>query len=182
MAEQILLGQVYSLEGFDYKKNGEDRRRVVFRLGMDKPYKVEKTINGEKKSVREKTFVTAKCFNGLSETIEEYFGGSDNKGRWIQIRGHWEEEEFEVTQEIDHPEDEDIVIELPVKVKQLVFIVSGFSFIGEAPEQSEKPKQEKGKKKTIQFKKKSDKKEKPSADDAKKELANDTEETEEAPF
>lgn len=181
MSKQQLIGQVYNVEGFDYKKNGEDRRRVVFRLGMDKPYKVEKTINGEKKEVREKTFITAKCFNGLSESIEEYFGGEDNKGRWIQLFGHYETEEFEKTVEIDHPEDEDVVIELPVKVQQLVFIVDGFNFIGPAPEQSTESKPKEKKKKTVQFKKKSDKG-KPSADDAKKELESETEDTEEAPF
>lgn len=180
MAKQILIGQVYSIEGFDFKKNGEDRRRIVFRLGMDKPYKVEKVIDGEKKSVREKTFITCKCFNGLSETIEEYYSGDENKGRWIQLTGHYETEEFEKTVEIDHPEDEDVVIELPVKVQQLVFMVDGFSFIGDAPVQQEKPSKEK-KKKTVQFKKKSDKG-KPSADEAKKELEKESVDDEEAPF
>lgn len=179
MAKQTLIGQVYSVEGSDFKKNGEDRRRVAFRIGMDKPYKVEKTINGEKKSVREKTFVTAKCFNGISETIEEYFGGEENKGRWIMVTGHYEEEEFERTVEIEHPEDEDIIIELPVKTKQLVFFVDGFSFIGPAPDQESKSAPKKEKKK-VQFKKKGDSaKSKTSADSAQKELE---EESEEAPF
>lgn len=181
MAKQTLIGQVYSVEGFDYKKNGEDRRRVVFRLGMDKPYKVEKKIDGENKQVREKTFITAKCFNGLSESIEEYFGGEDNKGRWIMLTGHYETEEFEKTVEIDHPEDEDVVIELPVKTQQLVFMVDGFSFIGPAPEGATPSKPKEKKKKTVQFKKKSEKG-KPSADDAQKELQSDAEETEDAPF
>lgn len=180
MAKQNLIGQVYSVEGFDFKKNGEDRRRVVFRLGMDKPYKVEKTIDGEKKEVREKTFITCKCFNGLSESIEEYFGGEDNKGRWIMLSGHYETEEFEKTVEIDHPEDEEVVIELPVKVQQLVFIVDGFSFIGNAPERSGESKPKEKKKKTVQFKKKGDKK--TSAETAQKELEKDAEEDEEAPF
>lgn len=181
MAEQVLIGQVYNVEGADYKKNGEDRRRVTFRLGMAKPYKEK--VDGEEK--RRSTFITVKCFNGLSETIEQYFGGDENKGRWIQLRGHFEEEEFDQMQEIDHPDDDELVIELPVKIKQLVFMVSGFSFIGEAPSTERKPASTKAKdKKKPVFKKKSDKsgtKSKPSAKEAEEELADDIED-DEAPF
>lgn len=176
---QILIGQVYNMEGFDYKKNGEDRRRVTFRLGMDKPYKVEKTINGEKKEVREKTFITGKCFNGLSETLEKYFAGDDNKGRWIQVSGHYEEEEFEREIEIEHPEDENLLLELPVKTKQLVFIVSNFAFVGPAPDIESKPKPTGNSKTKVKVKTKV--KDGVNADDAQKDLATDDTE-EDAPF
>lgn len=144
------------MEGFNYKKDGEERRRVTFRVGMDKPYKVQKKINGETKEVREKTFVSAKCFNGLSETLEQYFGGDDNKGRWIQVFGHYELEEFERTVEVDDPEDADSVLELPVKTQQLVFYVSNFSFVGPAPEQGDKPAKKEEKKGGVVRKKKKD--------------------------
>jgi hypothetical protein len=181
---QQLIGQVYNMEGFNYKKDGEERRRVTLRIGMDKPYKVTKTINGEKKEVREKTFVSAKCFNGLSETLEKYFAGDDNKGRWIQVFGHYEEEEFERTIEVDDPEDADSVLELPVKTKQLVFYISQFAFVGPAPEQADKPaKKEEKKGGIVRKKKKSDG---VDAKSAEKELSNPTDgediSDEDAPF
>lgn len=176
---QQLIGQVYNMEGFDYKKDGEDRRRVTFRIGIDKPYKVQRKINGETRDVREKTFISAKCFNGLSETLEKYFGGDDNKGRWIQLHGHYEEEEFERTIEVDDPEDSESVLELPVKTKQLVFYVSSFSFIGPAPEQAERPAKKEEKKGVVRKKKKNAG---VSANDAEKDLNTEEVHDDEAPF
>lgn len=144
---QILIGEVYNVEGSDYTKtiNGvkEKRRRVQFRLGRNKPYKVQKTINGEKKDVYEKTFITCKCFNGLSETIEQYFGG-DNKGRWIQLEGYYEENKYDKTVEVADPENENRILEFDVPTVRLEFIVTGFSFIGPAPEAKEKKEKSSG--------------------------------------
>lgn len=142
---QTLIGQVYNVVGSDYNKtvNGvkEKRRRVEFRLGQDKPYKVQKVIDGESREVREKTFITIKCFNGLSETIEQYFGGDENKGRWIQLFGHYETNEYNKEVEIEDPEHEGRVLAFDVPTSRLEFIVSSFSFVGPAPDVP-KPKAE----------------------------------------
>lgn len=141
---QTLIGQVYKVEGFDYTKTvagvKEKRRRVEFRLGMPKPYK--EMVGTEEK--RQSSFLTVKCFNGLSESIEKYFGGEENKGRWIQLQGHYEENKYERILEVEDPEDANRVLEIPVPTTKVEFIVSGFNFIGNAPEQSAKPKAPEG--------------------------------------
>lgn len=132
-----LIGQVYNLEGFDYdrtvNKVKEKHRRVEFRLGQDKPYKVKKIVQGEEKEVREKTFITCKCFTAIAETLETYFGGEENKGRWIQIMGHFEENAWDKEVEIEDPENPGRVLVMDVPTKRLEFIISSFSFIGEPP-------------------------------------------------
>lgn len=177
---QILIGQVYNVVGNDYTKtvNGvkETRRRVEFRLGQDKPYKVQKVIDGETKEVREKTFITAKCFNGLSETIEQYYGGEENKGRWIQLEGHFEENKYDKEVEIEDPENEGRVLVFDVPTSRLEFIVSGFSFIGPAPDVPNKPKAD-GKKDGKAKVKVKTKTSGATAADAEKEILED-----EAPF
>lgn len=177
---QMLIGQVYNVVGSDYNKtvNGvkEKRRRVEFRLGQDKPYKVQKVIDGETREVREKTFITVKCFNGLSETIESYFGGEENKGRWIQLTGHFEENKYDKEVEIEDPENEGRVLAFDVPVSRLEFIVSGFSFIGSMPEQKQKPKESTDGKNKVKVKVKTGSNG-TSAEDAEKEILDES-----APF
>jgi hypothetical protein len=158
---QQLIGQVFNFESGTYEKKvdgkKEERKWIKFRLGMEKPYKVEKVINGEKQMVREKTFITAKAFNGLAETLEEWFSGEENKGRWIQLFGHYEENKYDSKVEVEHPENEDAILELEIPQLRLEFIISQFAFVGPAPDIEKKPKKEgsSGKVK-VKFKSKSD--------------------------
>lgn len=137
---QTLTGQVFSMEDGKFKKSvqgggTEDRTWVRFRLGADKPYKEEVQVaGGGTEELRQKTFITVKAFNGLADTIKTYFGGEENKGKWIQVFGHWEEEEYNQKVDVDNPANANEVLELEIPVKRLVFMVSHFNFIGPAPQ------------------------------------------------
>ncbi|MNQ54369.1 hypothetical protein D3C85_684350 [compost metagenome] len=137
---QTLTGQVFSMEDGKFKKSvagggTEERTWIRFRLGADKPYKEEVQVaGGGTEEMRQKTFITTKAFNGLADTIKQYFGGDENKGKWIQVFGHWEEETYNQKVDVDNPANANEVLELEIPVKRLVFMVSHFNFIGPAPQ------------------------------------------------
>ncbi len=143
MLMQQLIGQIYSVEKHTYtsKTTGEVKPWVKFRLGMDKPYRTEiAQADGSTKEVRQKTFVTVKAFNGVSDAIATFLGDSKGAGEWIQLTGHFEINSYEKVFAIEHPTDESKQMHIPIPTETLEFQVNSFGWMNAPQQQSQAKK------------------------------------------
>lgn len=128
----VLYGQVYKIQKGTFERDGETRSYVSFRLGIPKPYKTQKEVDGETRAVREKTFVSCRIFNGMADI----FAQNVREGQWVQLIGHFAENNFTRDVDVEHPQTGKIFT-VGVPTRELQFIVQNFYFAGSAPQQQQ---------------------------------------------